>query len=300
MSTHPHPEGSRSSLWSVSKFLKLPIFCLSFPILRTTLCPGIRKSEPNSDAFRQPSFQNRPTENAMISRRPLAVLAAVCLMAGVLLTSSVSAETVIKFDLAGSAGPDVQYSSSSLSTIADGLGVGDKSTDVEYFGFLKDLPAITSGASLTLSGVSADGAATVIGGVVVQQATTGGTFSLYDDMDALLLSGNLGSGLITGFTGPSASPTGSFLSVGPVNFTGGSLFPLLHPSTGAVSLSFSQVKTGTTNGMQVSGSTLLDFTAVANGAIDASAVPEPSVLGMAALGAVAMIRRRRRRTAKKA
>lgn len=239
--------------------------------------------------------KNRPTENAMISRRPIAVLAAL-----VLLTSSVSAETVIKFDLAGSAGPDVQYSTGSLSTVADGLGVGDKSTDVEYFGFLKDLPDITSGASLTLSGVSADGSASVIGGVVVQQNTTGGMFSLYDDMDSLLLSGTLGSGLITGFTGPSASTTGSFLSVGPVNFTGGSLFPLLHPSTGALSFSFSEVKTGATNGMVVSGGTLLDFTAVSNGAIDASAVPEPSVLGMAALGAVAMIRRRRRRLAKKA
>jgi hypothetical protein len=240
----------------------------------------------------------------MISRRPLAFLATLALLAGGVMSPDASAETVIKFDLAGSPGPDVSYTMDSLGTVDDGNGLtaGDKDTDVEYFGFLDSLPNIPTGASLTLSGINRQGDAAVSGGVVVTQTTNGGSFSLFDDGNMLLLSGNLGTGLITGFTGAggSTSTTGSFLSVDPITFTAGSLLPLLDPNSGALSLSFSNVRTGTDPGMVVSNGNLLDFTAVANGAIDASAVPEPSVLGMAALGAVAMIRRRRRRAGKKA
>lgn len=230
----------------------------------------------------------------MLTRRSLASFLVLSLFCGSLLTSRAAAETVIKFDLAGTPGPDIEYSSSALTTLDDGdlSTAGEKTTDVKFFGFLKnDFADIPNGASLTLSGITASGDASD-GDGLVSQATTGGNFLLFDDMNALLLSGNFGNGVIVG---ANLSPTGSFFSTTPVTFTDGLLLPKIVPDSGAISLSFTSVQTGSTTGLVVANGALLNFTASATGQIQASAVPEPSTIGMAALGTLALIRRHRKR-----
>jgi hypothetical protein len=231
----------------------------------------------------------------MLSRKPLAFLACLALFATLGL-SPVTAETVIKFDLADVSGADVSYNSGLLTTIDDGnpAAVGDQSTGIQYQGFLSQFANIASGGSLTLNGITANGSAASAGGLI-SQLTSGGTFSLFDNTNMLLLAGNLSSGVILG---SSASTTGSFFSTSPVNYTGGSLLNLIQPNSGTISLSFTDVRTGGTAGMAVENNTLLNFTAAATGQLEASAVPEPSVFGMAAIGALALIRKhRRKRTA---
>ena len=234
----------------------------------------------------------------MLMRQPFAFLAAACLLTNSFLAADASAETVIKFNLAGvNTGPDVAYSGGLLTTVDDGsVGTsGQQSTDVGYQGFLSDIPSIPSGASLTLSGVTASGSASGNVGFI-SQMTTGGMFSLFDNTNTLLLSGNLGNGVITGST---SSDSGGFFSTSPVLYTGGSLLPRIEPNSGAISLSLLDVRTGGAVGMVVNGSGVLqNFTATANGQLGASAVPEPSVIGMAAIGAL-LVLRQRRRSAKK-
>ncbi len=235
----------------------------------------------------------------MLKHRPFAFLAAFCLLASPFLSTDAVAETVIKFNLAGmNTGPDVAYSGGELSTVPDGsVGLASQqSTDVSYQGFLGDtLTSISSGASLTLSGVTAQGSAAG-GGGLISQMTSGGMFSLFDNANSLLLSGNLGDGVIAG---SSTGSSGSFFSTSPVVYTAGSLLPMLQPDSGAITLSFLDVRTGGNPGLVIDNGTLLNFTATANGQLSASAVPEPSVIGMAAIGALVLLRQRRK-MAKKA
>ena len=234
----------------------------------------------------------------MLMQRPIAASAVFALLFSAVSSTNALAETVIKFNLAGvSTEPDVSFGMGVLNTLDDGAAgtVGDQSTDVSYQGFLGFLPTIPSGASLTLSGVSADGSASGSTGLITQ-ATAGGMFSLFDNMNDLLLSGSLGSGVIAGAAG---NNTGSFFSTTPILYTGGSLLPLIQPNSGAITLSLNDVRTGGNTGMVVQNGTLLDFTATANGQLAATAVPEPSVIGMAAIGAIAMVCHHRRRRAAK-
>ncbi len=85
-------------------------------------------------------------------------------------------------------------------------------------------------------------------------------------------------------------------------YTGGSLLPLMQPNSGAITISLLDIRTNGNPGLRVDGNNnLLNFTATANGQLAATAVPEPSVIGMAAIGTLAMIcHRRRRRSAKTA
>jgi hypothetical protein len=230
----------------------------------------------------------------MLTHRLTALFAALALLAGGMLSQEVAAETVIKFDLADiSTGPDISYTSGVLSTTDDGdpSTDGQQSTDVKYQGFLGFIPSIASGASMTLSGITADGAAMGTVGLISQE-TSGGMFNLFDDSNMLLLSGNFGSGVIAGST---VSTGASFFSTSPVFYTGGSLLPLIKPDSGVISLSFTDVRTSGNPGLVVSNNTLLNFSGNATGLLEASAVPEPSVIGMAGIGALVLIRRQRRR-----
>jgi hypothetical protein len=169
--------------------------------------------------------------------------------------------------------------------------MGDQTSNVDFTGFLDPhFMDITSGASFSLTGVMASGSPVEQGGII-QQATMGGMFTFYDDSNNLLLRGDLDAGFLFG----GAISTGSFFTTTPVLYTDGSLLPLMAPDSGSLSLSLTDVRTGGTTGMVVAAGVLQDFTADATGQLEASAVPEPSVLGMAALVSLVVIRRHRRR-----
>ncbi|HMO18362.1 MAG TPA: PEP-CTERM sorting domain-containing protein [Oligoflexia bacterium] len=211
--------------------------------------------------------------------------------------STASADTIIKFDL-GSTGPDVQYVGGVFSTIADPNGLpGQQTTGVNFTGFLEGVLAnIITGASFTIDSVMASGPASLVGPVIVQ-GTTGGTFSLWDDSNTLLLTGTLGTGAITGATGVD---TGSVFSTEVFSFTGGSLLSLVNGTPAGISFALTNILSGGLSGMytglDTSGQSLflLDFTADSSGQITGSPIPEPStmlLIGSALVGG--LVRRRK-------
>lgn len=210
-----------------------------------------------------------------------------------LVSSAVSADTIIKFGLGG-VSPDVKYEAGVLSTIGDGNAatVGDQDTDVEFVGFLDGVFAdIIAGASLSLSGVTANGAATVLGSLVLQQ-TVGGSFSVYSPTNNLLLSGLLTDGVISGSTGSTA---GSFFNTTVATFTGGSLLAYVATSPAGFSISFTDIASSGVAGLAVNGRTLGNFTADATGQIEAAtAVPEPASMALLVSGVLGGIARRRK------
>lgn len=191
-----------------------------------------------------------------------------------------SAATIIKFDLGGT-GPDVAFTSGSLSTVNDGDAstLGDQNTSVDFVNGLSFLPDIVNGmASLTLSDVLASGPATVVNGVV-SVSTSGGSFQLYSTDNSLLLSGTLDAGVISG---TSSLSTGSFFNTTAGTFTGGSLLAFVAPTPAGISLALGEITSGSTTGLMVDNlGNVANFTANGTGAIDGSpnsAVPEPASL----------------------
>ncbi len=212
------------------------------------------------------------------------------------LVSSASAETIIKIDLgsAGFDGNDVDLTGNVFSTIDDGNAstLGDQNTNVNFVGFLSgrsDIPADV--ASFTIADVQISGTATILGNVLVQP-TAGGSISLWDSSNTLLLSASVGGGAIVGSLGSAA--TGSFANLTVGSFTGGSLASLLNPNSFSISLAMTDVNGGA--GLSQSGGELQDFTAGATANISALQVPEPSSMvlcGLSAMGLIGAVRSRR-------
>src|SRR6476659_225599 len=121
----------------------------------------------------------------------LALLFSVC---------SSQAATIIKLDLGG-VGPDLTFSGGNgglLRTIDDnpaGL-TGDQATNILFTSFLSGLGSTTG--SYTLSGATAVGLPTPLGGGVVTQNFSGGNFKIYNSTNTLLLDVNLASSLLVG------------------------------------------------------------------------------------------------------
>lgn len=217
------------------------------------------------------------------------------LAALLLLSSSASAETIMKYDLGGT-GPDVQLVGNVFSTINDGFSgtPGQQNTALDFTGFLDStFSDILAGASMTISNVQTIGnALVVLNNGIVQQNTTGGTVSFWNASGALLLSGSLASGSISGTLDGS---TGSFFNTTAMTFTGGSLLPYLSPTSGGFSLALSNIFTGGFSGFDIVSPTaglsrLGNFTADAGGLISGTSVPEPTsmfLLGSAILGGIA-------------
>lgn len=210
-------------------------------------------------------------------------------------TQSAVADTILKFNL-GNTGPDLEYAGGVFSTIDDSdLGTtGEQNTAIEFVGFLDPiLVDILSGASFTLADVLAVGSANVVGPVVTQQ-TSGGTFAVWNEANELLLSAELGEGILSAATGVS---TGSFFNTEVVNFTGGSLLTYVLATPGGISIALANILTEGISGVVVDDGELFDFTADADGLItgEPTEIPEPStmlLLGSAVAGG--MIRRRRK------
>jgi hypothetical protein len=215
---------------------------------------------------------------------------AVCALVVLILCSPSSATTIIKLSL-GETGPDVGMSvaGGTFSTSNDGVGVttGDQNSAIEYTSFLDGIPDIpTNIASFTVAGVTAAGAPTPLGGGVLLQNFVGGSFSLFDPANTLLLGGNFSTLVLSG------GASGSLFTISNATVTGGTLAPLIVPNSVSMSFAFTNINGGA--GLSVSqGNTLNPFVADAVVTIAANPTPEPASLSTIALAALALMKRRR-------
>ncbi len=201
------------------------------------------------------------------------------------------AGTIIKLDLGG-VGPDLTFSGGSggiLSTIDDnpaGL-TGDQATAILFTDFLSAMSATTG--SYTLSGATAAGVATPLGGGVFAQNFVSGNFKLYDSSNVLLLDVDLSSSLLVG------GGNGAFFSITNGTVMGGlpSLTSQLVSNSIGMSMTLTNISGG---GLSVgAGGFLNSFRADATKEITATQqVPEPTaiIFALSALSATVVMRRR--------
>jgi hypothetical protein len=210
--------------------------------------------------------------------------------------SWVDAATIMKLNLGGS-GPDVSFDGSILKTSidSDGISTGDQNTAIEYTGFLDPIADVnTSVASFSLSGVAAVGAPNF--NTVVAQDFIGGTMSLYNPANTLLLSGTLGASSLVGTLGPPG--TGAFFSTTFGSVTGGTLAQYIVDNSLSLSINLTNVNGGT--GLSLDGQALGGFTADSfvnvggNPTDQGSGLPEPGTLILAATAIFAGVAARRR------
>lgn len=241
------------------------------------------------------------------SMNKLIFAVAVCAVA--IASSQTYAGTIIKLTLGDDDMTDIEFTGGVggiLSTVDDlDPSIGDQNTAVEFLDVLDPHAAdiVTAIASVTLDGVVADGNAIVFGGTVVFQNFMGGTLSLYDSADNLLLSGTLDASSLIGTLGPPA--TGGLITTTFGAFTGGSLAGYLDPNSLALSISLADINGGAglsvTPGLPFPPPTIFDggelnaFMADASIIISADPIPEPSSIALLLTsGAIAAIGGRRR------
>ncbi|MEM9827057.1 MAG: PEP-CTERM sorting domain-containing protein [Planctomycetota bacterium] len=204
------------------------------------------------------------------------------------LSSVALGETVLRFDFASSSTlRDVSFDTGVFSTIGDAgatLGTG-QFTALQFDGFLDpEFADIGVNAEVSISGLQVNGMAQTFG-TVIGQEFTGGTISVFDDMQTLLLSASLGDSTLFGST---VSGTAQLSNTSPVTFDGGTLLPFLDPNSGGLSVSMVNVRTGSLVGLRENAGVLNNFSADASGQIEAAAViPEP--LGGAFLGLLGIV-----------
>jgi hypothetical protein len=210
------------------------------------------------------------------------------------------ADTILRFDFGGSvvAGDFALNSGvASSNDDGDGLTVGLQTTGFTFDGFLNPYFAdISAGASLSIGGISTSGSPFVSGPSVLQ-GTNGGTFEFYDASNQLLLSGALAAGILSGATGDS---TAVYSSAAPATLNGGLLLPYIDANSAFLTIALGNVRTGSSTGLAVGSSGLLNFTANATGQLDAfAAVPEPTTLILCSFASLPLLfsRQRTRRAA---
>jgi hypothetical protein len=208
--------------------------------------------------------------------------------------------TVLKLDLGADADDDMEMTSGQFSTVNDGNGTttGSQNTSVEFLDFLQSYGNL-SGASFTLGGLNAMPTSTTFFGSLVEQDFQDGTLAIYSPENELLLSANLS---ISAVTGPLGSPgkEGLFLGFGEV--TGGEIAHRLLKTSLLLRMRLPTINTG--GGFSVSPAPsspvplyyapLDSFSAGASLEIRAIEVAEPSLLPIAAVAALGLLRRRRR------
>jgi hypothetical protein len=171
---------------------------------------------------------------------------------------SLSAATIIKLNL-GNVTPDLQMDIAGvLRTADDGNAgtIGDQDTDIEFTSFLEPAPDITTPiASVSLNNLLRTGPADLVTNPgFVTQAFLGGSFSLYDPSNVLLLSGSISTSSLVGTMSPPGA--GGVFTTGTVLVTGGVLADLIVPNSLALSMNLTNVNGG--SGFGVTGGVLLN------------------------------------------
>lgn len=201
---------------------------------------------------------------------------------------SLSAATIIKLNL-GNVSPDLQMNELGLlGTANDGNAAtaGDQDTDIDFTGFLEPAADVTTSiASVSLSNLVRTGAADLATNPgLVTQGFVGGSFSLYDPANTLLLSGTISTSALVGTLSPPG--TGSTFTTGTVLVTGGALADLIVTDSLALSMNLTNVNGGT--GFKVTSGVLEPFFTDASIAVSGTATtagqnfPEPSSLVLVA------------------
>ena len=217
-----------------------------------------------------------------------------CAILALLLSfTAIRAATIIKLDLGG-VGPDLTFSGGNggiLSTIDDnpaGL-TGDQATNILFTSFLSGMGSTTG--SYTLSGATAVGLPTPLGGGVLTQNFNGGNFKIYNSTNTLLLDVNLAQSLLVG------GGNGAFFNITNGTVVGG--LPSITSQLAGNSIGMSMTLTNINNpggpglGLGIGGF-LIPFVGDATKEITATQTPEPSAILLAlGLFAVPMALRRR-------
>ena len=225
----------------------------------------------------------------------------LCISAALIMifAQSVQAGTIIKLSLGSDAAADIHYDGTQLTTIndLDPNTAGDQNTAVEFLDFLSGNPPIpAAAASYSMSGLLPVGPAEVVAGVAVVQAFDGGSFSLYDASNALLLSADLDASVVAGPVG--ATATGALFTTTFAAVTGGSLAPMMKDDSLTLSISMTDVNGGlgfSVTEVATDVYALDSFDADITESIAADPIPEPSsiLLGMMGLVGCGALRRRR-------
>ena len=245
-----------------------------------------------------------------MKRNLTAALLAVglCALVGALQPTAAYAGTILEMSL-GAVSPDIQFDGTNLFTIDDGNNATteDQDTGVLFLGaldpFFTDI--LTPPASFSLSGLQPTGPATLFVGSIILQNFTGGTFTLRDDANVILLQGNLGASALSGSY---LNSTGGLFQTSLGSVTGGTLASYIDPNTVQLSMNFTAIRdTGTnTAGLRVAPlppagpppftfeTVLSPFTADATVNIEATSVPEPAAMVLLLAGSALGLAARRR------
>lgn len=198
-----------------------------------------------------------------------------------------SAATIIKLSLSSSP-IDIEFDGTTLSTADDGVvtTAGDQNTSALFIDFLdsKHADILATDASFSLNGLATAGLATpfpTVNPVLVIQNFTGGTFSLFDTDNTVLLTGSLDDSTLTGPIGPPA--TGALFTTSFGQVTGGTLAPYIDPTSLTLSMNFTQINGGAGFSLGSAAPSLNPFTADASVNI-AGEVPEPMAAALVLLG----------------
>jgi hypothetical protein len=209
----------------------------------------------------------------MLKLRSILAGAAICALICASATA-LHAATIIKLNL-GNIGPDLSMTPGGLlGTANDNIvaTTGNQNTAIEYTSFLDPIPDENfATASFTLSSLSRVGTAdlTTQPGFAIQ-TYNGGSFSLFDTSDTLLLSGSIGTSSLLGTVAPPGA--GGVFTIGTVSVTGGVLAGLIDTNSLALSMTLTNVNGG--NGFSVDGQGVLnEFQA--DSSINISGNPSP-------------------------
>jgi hypothetical protein len=200
-------------------------------------------------------------------------------------TSAGQAGTILKLN-PGTAASNIEFNAGVLSTVDDlNAGTtGEQNTAVDFQGFLSGIPDIAPlNASMTLNGISRVGSATVFPFGLMMQNFSGGTVSIYDASNMLLLSGSLNASTLAGAAGPPGTDalfTTTFNLV-----TGGTLAPQIGLGTIALKMNITDVNGGAGFTVASPDSILNPFSAEALLTITGEqAIPEPATALLLAFG----------------
>jgi hypothetical protein len=204
--------------------------------------------------------------------RALLKVFACATVALLLSLNAANAGTIIKLDLGGT-GPDLNFTGGvfgTLNTVSDGnlATLGNQDTAILFTDFLSSNPATTG--SYTLTGATATGSPTSLGGGVIAQNFSNGNFQLYNSANVLLLSVNLSTSLLVG------GGNGAFFNITNGTVVGGlpTLTSQLVSNSIGMSMTLSNISGG---GLTVGGSGVLNaFFADSTKEITANQVPEPA------------------------